>query len=276
MRAERKHPDSRRRGFAMPVVLLLLLVVSLSLTSALMRHSAQQRAVQRRIAEYRLHHEMFGARAIVLQWLERTRAGELKELSQSDDGEPAFGFTIPGGSKIQAYLFDGQGSATLLYNDGLDEVAMQWYGQILSRIADRPDLTRQAGPPQISLNAAPDDLIRAVFGDDLERAADRLIRTRARNRETLSRTDITEALQVANADPEQIRAITGVTTTNPLIWRVRIDTDDSEVQRQFEMLVEISDGKPMMLAWQEILPNQDQDSEGTEEDSGASRSRRTR
>ena len=70
MIAQRSQVESRR-GFALAVVLVLILTVSIIIAGVLQRYSALQRTVQRQVAEYRMHHEMFGVQAMAMQWLAR-------------------------------------------------------------------------------------------------------------------------------------------------------------------------------------------------------------
>lgn len=242
-----RHRESRR-AFALAFALLLFLVGGLFVGAALERHSAQQRVVERQVDEYRLHHEMFGVQAITQQWVQRALTVDI--IESANTGQVAFGFAMPGSNKrIAVYVEDGQ-DTVLVTGVGVEEDLMDFYTAMLQRLPeDRPELLRGAGPAAISLNRAPAPVVEAIFGEDLADAAARLLTRRERS--TLTRADLTDALQRAGATPEQIRAITRLTTFSPSLWRLRIETAAASGPREFEMLVEKTETRPMMHGWRE-------------------------
>jgi len=249
MTPTRTHPDHRpeRRGFAMAVTLMLVLTVSLIITGVMQRYAAQQRTVQRQVAGYRMHHDMFGVQAMALQWLARARTADIVEVAGTD--EVAFGFELPDGKQVAVYIEDGQDTA-LASAERVEGENKPFYEAMLARIPpDRGDLLRTTGPPQISLNNAHPELIEALFGPDLERVAREVIR--ARDREEIDRAFVVDALTSAGASDSAQRALTTLVALNPALWRLRIETDDGFEPREFEMLVEMTSGRPMMHAWRE-------------------------
>lgn len=254
-RADQRRSTQTRRGFAMAVVLLLVMTISISIAAMMHRYGAQQRTVQRQIAEYHMHHDMFGVQAITLQRLSRMTASEVRQVA--DSGEVAFGFALPGGKQVAVYIEDGQ-SAALVSAEGVDDDTTRlFYQGMLNRLPDdRPDLLRVAGPPEISLNSAPEELIYALFGPDLERAAEDVIRQREREG-TIDRNAVREALVDDGASVQAQQAFNTLLITNPSLWRLRIETTDGFEPRQFEMLVELTNTRPMMHAWRERFPSED-------------------
>lgn len=236
-----------RRAFALAMVLVLIMMLSVIVGGVLQRFAAQQRTVQRQVAEYHMHHDMFGVQAMALQWLSRARAADL--IRVADTGETAFGFALPAGKQVEVFIEDGQDTA-LASAEALEPRDVPFYRAMLARLPeDRPDLLRGAGPAAISLNQAPEELIRALFGPDLTRAADAIIRARGRDR--IDRAVVADALTDAGASVEAQQSLVTLVSVDPSLWRLRIQTDDGFEPREFEMLVEITAGRPMMLAWRE-------------------------
>lgn len=243
----RTHAHPRRRAFAMAMTLMVVLTVSLIIAGVMQRYAAQQRTVQRQVAGYRMHHDMFGVQAMAMQWLARARTADIVEVAGTD--EVAFGFELPGGKEVAVYIEDGQDTA-LATAERVEGENQPFYEAMLARIPpDRGDLLRTAGPPQISLNNAPEELIEALFGPDLKQVAREVIRTRSR--ETIDRGVVIDALTSANASESAQRALTSLVALSPALWRLRIETDDGFEPREFEMLVEMTSGRPMMHAWRE-------------------------
>ncbi|MFG0275650.1 MAG: hypothetical protein ACF8QF_11380 [Phycisphaerales bacterium] len=260
MTARTRYPE--RRAFAMGVVLVLVMVVSVIVTGVLQRYSAQQRTVHRQVAEYRMHHDMFGVQAMALQWLARARVSDIVQIANSD--EVAFGFALPDGKQVAVYIEDGQDTA-LASADSVQARDKPFYEAMLARLPeDRPDLLRSAGPASISLNHAPEELIRALFGPDLDRVADDVIR--ARRRDEIDRGVVAEALTSAGASVEAQQALTALVALDPALWRLRIETDDGFEPREFEMLVEMTSGRPMMHAWRERFARAGDEAEAGDDD----------
>lgn len=277
MTGARTYLDRRpeRRGFAMALTLMLILTVSVIIASVMQRYAAQQRVVQRQVAGYRMHHDMFGVQAMAMQWLARARTADMIEVAGT--GEVAFGFELPGGKDVAVYIEDGQDTA-LASAARVEGENKPFYEAMLARIPpDRGELLRTAGPPEISLNNAPEELIEALFGPDLERVAREIIR--AREREEIDRAFVIDALTSAGASESAQRALTTLVALNPALWRLRIETDDGFEPRQFEMLVEMTSGRPMMHAWRERFeraPGADRDDERNRGRDGERRRRRSR
>jgi hypothetical protein len=254
-------PTPTRHGFALVIVLLMIMVTTLTLTGALMRSDAQLRLVERQVAEYRMHHDMFGAQALVLQWIQRARLSEIRELMGTDT--EAFGFVLePSGKRISVRIYDGQSTA-LASAANVSEEFREFYWDMLDALPlKRPDLFRAAGPESISMNTAPDELIEALFGEPLANAARLLLNRRKRG--PLDQADLIEVLGNANATPEENRAITQLLITEPTLFRLRVQVDDPILPREYEMLIEHSETRPIMHAWREVFTIESQHDEGSD------------
>ncbi len=153
-----------RRAFALPLVVLLLLVGGLTVALLLERHGVSYRAIVRNVDNYKNHHRSAGIKECILRWLDTARG----RVDQSIDSEGlAFSMDVSGEGRIDVYLFDAQGS-TLSDPTALSgrrrEIVEDMKFLLESVPAEqRPDnLFRPVGPPEICLNTAPDLLIKAL------------------------------------------------------------------------------------------------------------------
>lgn len=97
----------RVRAFALPLVILLTLVVSLAVGVLMQRNSVGYLAARRQADSYINNHAGLGMREMVSQWLSTVR-GRLRE-SLEDDGY-AFSLELPGGDRVDVFFDDAQGS----------------------------------------------------------------------------------------------------------------------------------------------------------------------
>lgn len=104
---ERTSPRLCRRGFALPLVILLTLVVSLGVAVLMQRNSTGYLAARRQADGYIRHHAGAGMREMVNRWLTTVR-GRLKESIESTG--LAFSLDLPDGARIMVYFDDAQGS----------------------------------------------------------------------------------------------------------------------------------------------------------------------
>jgi DNA-binding transcriptional ArsR family regulator len=184
-----------RRGFALPLVILVTLVVSLGVGMLMQRSGAGYLAARRQADGYMQHHAGAGMREMVNRWLTTVR-GRLKE-SIEEDGF-AFSLDLPDGGEILVFLDDAQGSVLARpdaytgrrreilesMNAYLDLLELQQQGlaarsaaagapgvpvapQPFVSASTRPgeipiELRRQYGPSEISLRTAPREVIEAL------------------------------------------------------------------------------------------------------------------
>ena len=96
------------RGFAMPVVIVLAMVVAIMAALMLERQAAQRLAVQRQLNQYRDHHFQRGVREVVGAWTD-TLGGQPIEKMVDIDGH-ALDIAMADSGWLSVYLYDGQGS----------------------------------------------------------------------------------------------------------------------------------------------------------------------
>ena len=91
-RPGRRSPGPRRprradRGFVMLAVLMLTVIAVLAVGAMLTRLSVQTAVVERRIDDYRAHHDMLSVKAVVERWMQSANLSTNRE----DFLAPAFG-----------------------------------------------------------------------------------------------------------------------------------------------------------------------------------------
>ena len=153
-----------RRAFALPLVVLLLLVGGLTVGLLLERHGVSYRAIVRNVDDYKNHHRAAGIKECILRWLDTAHG----RVDQSLDADGlAFTMDVSGEGHIDVFLFDAQGS-TLSDPAALSGRRREIVEDIKFLIESVPaeqrpnNLFRPVGPPEISLNTAPDLLIKAL------------------------------------------------------------------------------------------------------------------
>lgn len=98
-----------RRGFALPLVLMVAMVATLAATLILERQGPDRLAVRRQAMTYKDHHRNAGLREMIHQWI--ATAGSATDLgSKLDEEGRAFDLVMPGGEVVRVSLFDAQGT----------------------------------------------------------------------------------------------------------------------------------------------------------------------
>lgn len=158
---------SARRGFALPLVLLVTLVATVMLTLMLTRHNTQSLAVQRDLDRYATHHISKGVEEVVNNWMRTFGTKSMPEML--DEGGLGLVLAPDDGAAVQISFFDAQG-AVLTDLAGLPAKSREQALDILARVRGlrgqrdrygRP-YTRKFGPVAVSANSAPEPILRAV------------------------------------------------------------------------------------------------------------------
>jgi hypothetical protein len=230
-----------RRAFALPLVLLLALIVSLAGAVLLDMQTDTTRSVNRHVKVYRDHHLATGMRELLDQWL--MTGGPIRERL-GEDGE-AFRLELPQGREIRVYLEDAQGTAlrALSTVDGpigrfaerivrcLEPIAQDQAPGQGRRVSSEAGLFRVHGPVQISVNSASQTVLDAVAeasGDPGGVA--RVLReirarvNRARHEGGISKEDLASAIAESSLAPPHRRELTAILTAEPVLYRMTIET----------------------------------------------------
>ncbi len=224
--------DRSSRGFVLPVVILLVVMVGAVSAIMLERHVARAKTVQRQILAYQEHHGVRSIQTVIEAW-RKTPTAQPRDIAQmlEDDG---LALTIdPGdGTSIGVYLFPGQGTM-LRRTAGLadNERAAAERALLLLRESVEDDetfdrLVRRAGPLAVDVNQASpvviSAIVRAVLGDSADAYESRLLDARLSG-ETIGLQTLSNIATEAEIDEDQRTLISRFFTVTPDVWRFRID-----------------------------------------------------
>src|ERR1043166_3833682 len=98
----------RSRAFALPLVVLLILIAGLTVALLVERHGVSDRAITRNIDNYRNHHRAAGIKECILRWLDTARGRVSESL---DESGLAFTMDVSREGQIKVYMQDAQGAA---------------------------------------------------------------------------------------------------------------------------------------------------------------------
>jgi hypothetical protein len=218
------------RGFAMPIVIILALVVTIMAAVMLERQGAQRLSVQRQLNLYRDHHFQRGVREVAGAWTDSLGGQPIDKMIDTDGH--ALDIELADGGHLSVYLFDAQGS-TRSDPRGLNEEekadAGGVYEQVLAISDGKPNAMwfRPVGPVKICVASAPREILEAVanYASDGGRAgkrfADELIDTR--ERQDLTQADIQTACSAAGLNAEQIQVLNRLVVLKAELWAMVID-----------------------------------------------------
>lgn len=247
-------PKRFRRGFALPLVILLMLISSMTIVVIMQRQTAQTRLVETMITDYQTHHAAFGVRAIVRKWLATQRGQDLAEYT-NENGDVSYRFILPNDVFVSIWVLDGQGIPVLTPTD-IGPANVAYYREIVGRLRSASAISlRSNGPSFISIAAAPRAVLEALVEDEDQgrRLADRIIT--ARERKTLDRQELMNQLRRAGLEDDEIARVITITTFDPVLWRINIMSEDRthNQQRFFVMQTQIIASAPSVRSWEELV-----------------------
>lgn len=236
-----RHP-ARDRGFVFLLVLLVMVVSVIVMGVAIGRSAVQSSLSQRQAEEYRRHHEMCGARDLVLAWTQTPGQRE-RMLEMSRSAAPAHVAILPRGQELTVWVRDGQGTVKTSAAGALDSALAFALHDIAVRLpANRPDLERRVGPATISLFGAPDEVLRAVAEDNEQLAR---VLMAMHDEPTLDAGRFTTAL-AATGFADKTSILSQVLTFAPSMYRMDVKVRDGEAVRRYTMLVEFNAPTPVV------------------------------
>ncbi|MFG0327087.1 MAG: hypothetical protein ACF8SC_07470 [Phycisphaerales bacterium JB037] len=229
-RRDRSGSLTRRRGYVLPIVLLLTLVCTLAATVMLNRQNAQTAAVRRQIDHYQEHHGSRGIEEVIAAWVETLEVNELPAIIAEDP--KVLDMTLADGSVASVFLSDGQSRALASFSGvdasgATDGPAIYEILQALVPMDEIASVTRDAGPVAISVQGADPRVLTAamryVTGD--ENTAEELTREilRRREREDLTTTGLTAIATRARLPQEQRGVFNRVLVAEPSIFEMRVE-----------------------------------------------------
>ncbi|MCL4221334.1 MAG: hypothetical protein KJZ65_08185 [Phycisphaerales bacterium] len=220
-----------RRGYAMPLVFLLSLVVAMVLGLAIERNTAQAHNVKRQLEGYRSHHIARGFQEAISAWLSQQNS---RTIAQSlGEGGHAIDLSMPDGSVIAVYLRDGQG--TILDPQAASTNNAEQAGSLRNRMQalcaerklDYKDFQRPLGPFAISINVADPLVLQAVAEEVVgpTRAPELVNKLLERRSEAgqLERQDVLGVGTEMGLDTDTRNTLMDYFTVTPEMWYVTIE-----------------------------------------------------
>lgn len=243
-----------RRGFALPVVLAMTLIIGASVAIILQQDALRARSVARQLDSYQEHHGTRGLEEVLDAWV-----GTLNNQPVQDyvvgDGH-VLDVTLGDGSVAKVYMSDGQAEALAGFGQlrGDDRL----YGPaIIDELAlrvgedDLAAFTRADGPVAVNANTADIRVLEAVAASvvDDDDLASRLAREIVSARDEQELTTATLGRIWRDAEVEAtLRVVLGrLLVERSGLWRLRIDVlaprsavATQQVLSSYEGLVQLS------------------------------------
>lgn len=247
-----RHPDTRRRAFALPLVVILSMVATMAIAVMLERQGHQTRSTIRQLRWTQDRHLERGVREVAGAWL----TGATRRLNDiAKNGGHALDLTMDDGRVIRLDIEDAQGSV-LSVLDGVPENEMPFaegaYESIL-QVSDDPAtlerLTRTVGPAAISAVKAPEVVLVAaaapMIGDGQAAAMARdIVLARDAAEGTTGTQWLRQVIAEYFTEMEDRRTMQRLLVAEPNLWRLRITVLDGRgrVGSMYEAVVHV-DGR---------------------------------
>lgn len=219
-----------RRGFVLPLVIMLIVVVGLVTAVMLSRDRVQDLAVQRQVEAYQVHHGVMGIWVAFEAWAANKNSTSLPDLLDPDGH--AFSIDAGGGSRIDIALADGQGTLRANASGLDDELATDLAAAVQALVNDVPQqelplYLREVGPWQVSAASASPEVLRAIAmglvqDDDAAEAFALAVAQRAAEDDDFGREDLNNAMADVGLEASDRAKINRIMTVEPTLYRVRI------------------------------------------------------
>lgn len=217
---------ARRRGFTLPLVVMVLLIVGMLLVLLTQRMVDQALAAKRQTDAYVFHHVSLGIQEAVEAWVDSNGKRPLIE-SLGPDGA-AFELIVEGGQRVSVRFRDAQGFALGELSGLRENQAAIAAGVMVSLVeALGPEKAgqyiRSDGPISVSVGSAPEAVLMAVVssvtgGDGAEDLVAQLMR--ARETTILTEEELTGIIDGSGFEPDQANALRQLLTATPQLWEV--------------------------------------------------------
>lgn len=219
-----------RRGFVMPIVLMLSLAIGILAGMVLSRAGERATVVRDQLAGYRDSHHERGIKEIAAAWLAYSADQDAEDLAGGPNGGEAFTARINLDESVTFELRPAQATARinpigLNVSDGLaarrvESILRERFGEQGLRTR-----TREYGPAAIDTERAPDDVVAALAETVLEdpRLATRFV-SQLRQQDTTNGMDAATVRNAATAvgiEDEPADRLSMLFGVEPTLWRVR-------------------------------------------------------
>lgn len=154
-----------RRAFALPMVIMVVMLSTLLIAVMLQRSTAQGYTVQRQKDAYLEHHASRGFQEVLNFWINSLGRYSLLDVIE-EDGH-AFDLTLTDGSVVSVSIRDAQGTLTTSLTglqDTQEYLVLEPLHWLDTMYPNRVDLVRPAGPIQVSAFSAPKEVLDAIEG----------------------------------------------------------------------------------------------------------------
>ncbi len=227
------------RGFAMPIVLILVVVVGLMTTVMLERQSTQRLITFRQLNWYQEHHARLGLQEGIEAWLKSLPSNTNLQSILPPDGH-FLDLKLRGGTTASISLHERQ-NAVLTDMSGVDGAMLGAIASIAAAVEDvygtagPPDGLRTIGPPQFSAHTTSPELIElaveAVTGDSTiaKGFARSLVADRESNGGIASAGAVGMAIADSGADPELRSQLARLFTVRPTLYFAIVELRSSTV-----------------------------------------------
>ncbi len=223
----------QRRGFALPVVIIVLLIVSMVAGVLLQRQASDRLVAEHRLNWYREHHAQAGLEEVINAWLRSLpRTMRLDEIL--DDTGRAMTIDFRDGTEALISITDGQGailtepSAVPPSQRVQIELIAARFDELVGE-SQRPLERRTVGPAKLSLQIASREAIEATASAFVAAAsASDFARSVVELRESepdgkLTNDGLTTALATAELEEAQAQLLRAAITLRPTLYFVTIE-----------------------------------------------------
>ncbi len=162
------HPIPSRRGFALPVVIVVLMIVGMVSAVLLQRTASDRLVAQRRLTWYKEHHAQAGLEEVIDAWL-RSLPRNLRLDEMLDERGYALTIDMRDGTEAVLFIRDGQGAiltepaAVAEAQRPQVEAITQRFNELVG-VSQKPLERRGVGPVKLSLQSASEEAIEATVG----------------------------------------------------------------------------------------------------------------
>jgi len=220
-----------RRAFALPLVILLVVVGAIAVTGMLTRSTQEHAAVQRHVDRYSEHHAQRGVQEIVGLWLKTIQNGDIEEMIANDGSNMAF--TVDMGTEEMRVSMREDQSAVLSDFTSLIPTDRQYGLAMLEALAEEveperlEELTRDIGPLAVSANSASEEVLRAALSSleenttAINSAVDLIMDEREGG--PIDRTRLRQIINEAGVDRQIQGRLARLITAEPVLWRVEAE-----------------------------------------------------
>lgn len=223
-----------RRAFALPIVLLLVLVAGVVIAAMMQRHVAQALTTQREALQYTFHHASRGAQEAIEAWLRQSGATRNMPEALGIDGH-AFDMVLENGMTIRVSLYDAQ-DTVLVEMAGLPAASRDLARAMIDELTTNAGpgavrFIRREGPLAISVNSAPKEVLFAAInaitdGEGTDNIVSEILH--AREGGSINAQSLNDVFVQAEVDPEVKQRLGLVLTAQPSLWKVVAEAQDSQ------------------------------------------------